>query len=191
MESGKDSLLIVIGLGLAAVILTQSTEAQPGCTDTTWTCNTIDRLEHSNCENTRTTTPCSLASDAAEMIAGTRAIDLRYDVNDNGSVDNDDVTLLMEGTHLRTLHAAHITCTSVLTPTIQSLSEIDVNFTWTNTGEVSATFTPSVSINGGPLISLIASPITLAYGETYNAIKVLTGLSLSPGEMYAICPVPN
>lgn len=103
MTNGGNTLLIAAGLGLGALILTQSAGAQPGCTDTTWTCNTTDRLEHSNCGNTRTTTPCSLASDAYEMVHGTRAMDLRYDVNNNEIVDADDVTLLKNGTPLRVL----------------------------------------------------------------------------------------
>jgi hypothetical protein len=106
MESGGNTLLIAAGLGLGALILTQSASAQPGCVDTIWTCNTTDRLEHSNCGNTRTTTPCSLASDAYEMIHGIRDIDLRYDVNNNGTVDTDDVTLLKNGTPLRVLPPA-------------------------------------------------------------------------------------
>ncbi len=106
MTNGGNTLLIVAGLGLGTLILTQSTGAQPGCIDTTWTCNTTDRLEHSNCRNIRATTPCSLASDAYEMVHGTRAIDLRYDVNNNEIVDSNDVTLLKNGTPLRVLPPA-------------------------------------------------------------------------------------
>jgi hypothetical protein len=103
MTNGGNTLLITAGLGLGALILTQSASAQPGCVDTTWTCDITDGLEHSDCGNTRISTPCGLAYDASEMIAGRKTIDLRYDVNNDGIVNTDDVTLLKNGTPLRML----------------------------------------------------------------------------------------
>jgi hypothetical protein len=186
---GDNTLLIIAGLGLGALILTQSAGAKPGCTDTTWTCSTTDRLEHSNCGNTRATTPCSLASDASEMIAGTIPIDLRYDVNDNGTVDPDDVNLLMNGISLRSLHPANITVTSFPAPTIPpgTYNTVDIDITWTNTGEISGSFTPQVSIGGGTPISL-DSEIALDPEAIYNKIARLTDV---PSGSQGVCPIPN
>jgi hypothetical protein len=72
-----------------------------GCVDTTWSCHTDVGLEYSNCGNTRTTTPCTLATQAEQMVVTLIPEDLRYDVNINGRVDTGDVTLLMGGTPLR------------------------------------------------------------------------------------------
>lgn len=73
----------------------------PPCTDTTWTCHADVGLEYSNCGNTRTTTSCTLATQAMQMVVGAIPEDLRYDVNYNGFVDTGDVTLLMGGTPIR------------------------------------------------------------------------------------------
>jgi len=184
---GDNTLLIIAGLGLGALILTQSAGAKPGCTDTTWTCSTTDRLEHSNCGNTRTTTPCSLASDASEMIAGTMPIDLRYDVNDNGIVDSEDVTLLMGGTPLRALHLANITCTAG-TASSTGEDKIVINFTWTNTGEVTGSFVPSVIVDKGATTDLGIGTISIAPGATYNTEKTLSGITSGT---HTVCPNPN
>ncbi len=160
----------------------------PACVDTTWTCRE-DRLEHSNCGNTRKTTPCDLASDAMEMIIGTRPVDLRYDVNNNGFVDTGDATLLAKGTPLRSLSPANITATAG-TATSPITGEIDINITWKNTGEQAGSFVPKASIDGGAPIDLGVGTITLAPGATYNAAKALTGSGITPGA-HTVCPVPN
>lgn len=185
--SGDNTLLILAGLGLGAVILAQSAEAQPACTDISWICDTSDGLEHSNCGNTRASTPCSLASDASRMIAGTMPVDLRYDVNNNGIVDADDVNLLISGVLLRSLHPVHITC---IAGTASSTEEgkIVINLTWTNTGEVAGSFVPSVIVDDGGTTDLGIGTTTLLPGDMYNMEKTLSGLT--SGE-HTVCPSPN
>lgn len=160
----------------------------PACVDTTWTCSN-DRLEHSNCGNTRSTTACNLSNDALQMIVGTLPVDLRYDVNDNGVVDTGDATLLAGGTPLRDLHPANITATSFPIPTIPpgTYNTVSIDITWTNTGEISGSFTPQVSIGGGSPISL-GSPVSVDAKATYNITATLTGV---PSGSQNICPVPN
>jgi hypothetical protein len=191
MKSDNNSLLTLAGLGLAAVILTQgaSAETPPECTDTTWICDTNDRLEHSNCENTRTTTPCSLASDAAEMIAGHIPVDLRYDVNDDGIVDSSDVILLKIGTPLRALHPANITATIFPVPTIPSgtYNTVAIDITWTNLGEQPGPFVPQVQIGSDTPIDLSIER-TLDSGATYSRSTTLNDV---PSGTQTICPLPN
>jgi len=86
---------------------------------------------------------------------------------------------------------ANITCTSFGAPTIPNLTEIDINFTWTNTGGASASFTPAVNITSIGTINLTVSPVAMGPGATHNETKALTGLSLSSGASYTVCPVPN
>ena len=160
----------------------------PACIDTTWTCSS-DRLEHSNCGNTRASTPCSLSVDALEMVTGNRPVDLRYDVNDNGIVDTGDATLLMHGTPLRDLHPANITTTSFSAPTIPpgTYNTIDIDITWTNIGEESGSFTPQVRIGSDILIDLDSS-IIVAAKASYNKTARFIGV---PSGSQNICPVPN
>lgn len=61
-----------------------------------------DRLEHSISGEVRCSTACELANDARDIISGVKPNDLRYDVNNNGVVDPDDVALLASGTPLST-----------------------------------------------------------------------------------------
>jgi hypothetical protein len=161
----------------------------PACTDTTWTCSGTDGLEHSNCGNTRTTTPCTLGFQALQMIVGAIPEDLRYDVNNNGTVDSGDATLLMGGTPLRALHPANITATSFPTPTIPTgtYNTVNIDITWTNTGEQSGSFTPQVSIGGGAPIS-IGSSVSINAKDTYHINVTLTSV---PSGSQSICPVPN
>ena len=84
-----------------------------------------------------------------------------------------------------------ITCISAPPPTSPSLSEIDINFTWKNTGMEAQSFIPAVSIDGGASINLTTNPVTLAPGGTYNVPYAITGLSLSVGTIYTVCPIPN
>ena len=161
----------------------------PVCVDTTWTCSGTDGLEHSNCGNTRTTTPCTLGYQALQMNVGLIPVDLRYDVNNNGVVDSGDATLLMSGTPLRALEPANITATAFPTPTIPTgtYNTVAVDITWTNTGTVTGSFVPQVSI-GGSIVDLGEGTITLASGEIHHSAKTLSGVIAGNQN---ICPVPN
>lgn len=189
MTNGENTLMILAGVGLAVAVLVKSAGEPPECTDTTWICDTSDRLEHSNCGNTLTTTPCSLASDAQEMITDPINFppDLRYDVNDNGIVDPDDVALLMGGTPLRTLHPTNITVTSfpplIIPP--GTYNTVDIDITWTNTGEQSGSFIPQIIIGSGALINL-GSSVSVDAKATYNKTARLTSV---PSGSQSICPI--
>ena len=159
----------------------------PTCTDTLWLCSSTDGLEHSNCGNTRTTTSCTNAYQAMQMTLGVIPQDLRYDVNNNGKVDTGDVTLLIGGTPLRALHPANIVSTSFPTPTIPAglYNTVDIDITWTNTGEQSGSFIPQVKIGTGTPINLDVST-TLGPGATYRKTTRLTGVTAGS---QSICPV--
>ena len=159
------------------------------CIETTWTCN-VDGTEHSNCGTTRTSTACSLSNNAAKMIAGTIAKDLRYDVNDNGNVDAEDVTLIRNGTALRAYHPANITATNFPTPTVPSglTNTVDVIITWTNTGEVSGSFTPKIMV-GSSAIDLGLGTINIASKATYTTPS--KRLNNIPSGNQNFCPNPN
>ncbi len=84
---------------------------------------------------------------------------------------------------------ANITPTAA-TATSSTAGEIDINITWTNTGEQAGSFVPKASIDGGAPIDLGVGTITLAPGATYNAAIALFGAGITPGA-HTVCPVPN
>jgi hypothetical protein len=160
----------------------------PSCVDSIWACSGTDGLEHSNCGNTRTTTPCTLGYQALQMHIGLIPVDLRYDVNNNGIVDTGDATLLMQGTPLRAVKPANIMVTSFPAPTIPAglYNTVDIDITWTNLGEQSGSFIPQVKIGTEAPFNLDAS-ITLAPGAVYHkATRIVDVLAGSQ----SICPIP-
>jgi hypothetical protein len=128
-----------------------------------------------------------LASDASKMVAGTMPMDLRYDVNNDGTVDSNDVNLLMNGVPLRALHPVNITCTSGTASSTEE-GKIVVNLTWTNTGEVAGSFVPSVIVDEGAITDIGIGTIVLTPGETYNTEKTLSGITSGK---HTVCPNPN
>jgi hypothetical protein len=85
--------------------------------------------------------------------------------------------------------SANITATSFLAPTIPTgtYNTVAVDITWTNTGTVTGSFVPQVSI-GGSIVDLGEGTITLASGEIHHSAKTLSGVIAGNQN---ICPVPN
>jgi len=81
--------------------------------------------------------------------------------------------------------ANKLTATAFATPTVV-VGYIGVDITWTNNGEATVVFIPSVSIDGGTAIALTTAK-SVAAGETYYFIGYVSATSGS----HTICPVPN
>jgi hypothetical protein len=138
--------------------------------------------------------PVQMYMDSNPMMQNLRTPNTSFTVQLTPSATGETVSICADTTcttYVTTIYPANITCVSAPSPTSPSLSEIDINFTWQNAGGASASFTPAVSITGIGTIDLGAGLITLLPDDTYNAVKALTGLSLSPGTTYTVCPIPN
>jgi len=173
---------------LSMTVPCQTVTVESACVDTTWTCRE-DRLEHSNCGNTRVTTPCNLSVDAMEMIIGTRPIDLRYDVNNNGIVDTGDATLLANGTPLRELTVANITAVDMTVSSVE-YNTIEGTIWWENIGESIGILAPKMRIDLDLPIEIgeFGQNIPIVGGETLGIPYIVTGVSAGD---HTICPVPN
>jgi hypothetical protein len=85
--------------------------------------------------------------------------------------------------------ATDVALDSITTPCVAGSCTVSISVTWTNTGGMLGSFTPSVTIDGNPVVSdPPLSPVTIGPSGTVLQTFTITGMTAGP---HTICPYPN
>lgn len=106
-----------------------------------------------------------------------------------GQTNNLDLIVMSTEPHIT---ATGKTVTKSKTPCIEGDCSVTISITWTNTGQTSGTFTPTITFSiGGSVVKTVAKGYTrtaLPNGGTVTETFVVSDLT---AESYSMCPVPN
>jgi len=97
--------------------------------------------------------------------------------------------LLSEDLTPANITATNMTITPSISPCIEGSCTVTVDVTWTNTGETSGSFTPSIKIDTIPIVVLPPlTPVSVGPSLTASQQFIITGMTTGT---HTICPDPN